>query len=89
MGASFEKPIAKNAITILINLSADEEVLASLAEDDTFIETLLVKLTVSYRADAAIHREADNLLTRARRTSKSQMQMMSPCYLPTSQNQTR
>ncbi|PWY96803.1 DUF383-domain-containing protein [Aspergillus sclerotioniger CBS 115572] len=38
-------PIAKNAITILINLSADEEVLASLAEDDTFIETLLAQLT--------------------------------------------
>ncbi|GLA42762.1 hypothetical protein AnigIFM63309_011491 [Aspergillus niger] len=37
-------PIAKNAITILINLSADEEVLAALAEDDTFVETLLVKL---------------------------------------------
>ncbi|PWY64529.1 DNA-binding protein HGH1 [Aspergillus heteromorphus CBS 117.55] len=38
-------PIAKNAITMLVNLSADEEVLANLAEDDAFLETLLVKLT--------------------------------------------
>ncbi|KAJ5885336.1 Oligopeptide transporter OPT superfamily [Penicillium taxi] len=38
-------PIAKNALTILINLSADEEILKSLAEDDQFIETLLLKLT--------------------------------------------
>ncbi|RAL06652.1 protein HGH1 [Aspergillus homomorphus CBS 101889] len=38
-------PIAKNALTILINLSADEEVLANLAEDDAFLETLLMKIT--------------------------------------------
>ncbi|CAI7661403.1 unnamed protein product [Penicillium pancosmium] len=38
-------PIAKNALTILINLSSDEEVLKVLAEDDEFIETLLFKLT--------------------------------------------
>ncbi|KAJ9487260.1 hypothetical protein VN97_g6062 [Penicillium thymicola] len=38
-------PIAKNALTILVNLSADEEVLKLLAEDEKFIETLLAKLT--------------------------------------------
>ncbi|PGG97299.1 hypothetical protein GX51_07394 [Blastomyces parvus] len=38
-------PIAKNALTILINLSADEEVLKELAEDDAFLETLLGKVT--------------------------------------------
>ncbi|CAG7986425.1 unnamed protein product [Penicillium nalgiovense] len=38
-------PIAKNALTMLVNLSGDEEVLKLLAEDDKFIETLLVKLT--------------------------------------------
>ncbi|PLB44669.1 DNA-binding protein HGH1 [Aspergillus steynii IBT 23096] len=38
-------PIAKNALTILINLSADEEILANLANDDAFVDTLLVKLT--------------------------------------------
>lgn len=42
------QPIAKNALTILINLSSDEEVLKCLAEDDDFIETLLFKLTVCY-----------------------------------------
>ncbi|KAF7593046.1 hypothetical protein BBP40_012134 [Aspergillus hancockii] len=38
-------PIAKNALTMLINLSADEEVLNNLADDDTFLETLLTKVT--------------------------------------------
>ncbi|KAJ5219770.1 DNA-binding protein HGH1 [Penicillium chermesinum] len=38
-------PIAKNALNILINLSADEEILKLLAEDDAFLETLLKKLT--------------------------------------------
>ncbi|KAJ6001677.1 hypothetical protein N7499_002462 [Penicillium canescens] len=38
-------PIAKNALTMLVNLSGDEEVLKILAEDDQFIETLLLKLT--------------------------------------------
>lgn len=32
---------------MLVNLSGDEEVLKILAEDDQFIETLLLKLTVS------------------------------------------
>ncbi|EDN11187.1 conserved hypothetical protein [Histoplasma mississippiense (nom. inval.)] len=39
-------PISKNALTILINLSGDEEVLKELAEDDAFLETLLSKVTV-------------------------------------------
>ncbi|PYH99565.1 DUF383-domain-containing protein [Aspergillus ellipticus CBS 707.79] len=42
---TYKKPIAKNAITMLVNLSADEEVLDSLAGDDAFLETLLFKLT--------------------------------------------
>jgi hypothetical protein len=40
------QPIAKNAITILINLSHDEEIIKTLAEDDAFLETLLKKITV-------------------------------------------
>ncbi|KAK2774185.1 hypothetical protein FQN53_003724, partial [Emmonsiellopsis sp. PD_33] len=39
------EPIAKNALTMLINLSGDEEVLKELAEDDVFLETLLSKVT--------------------------------------------
>ncbi|KAJ5667917.1 uncharacterized protein N7477_006487 [Penicillium maclennaniae] len=37
-------PIAKNALTILINLSSDDEILTFLAKDDQFIEVLLKKL---------------------------------------------
>lgn len=39
-------PIAKNALTILINISHDLEVLKSLANDDAFLETLLSRITV-------------------------------------------
>lgn len=39
------QPIAKNVLTILINLSNDEEVLQSLAEDDAFLESLLLRVT--------------------------------------------
>ena len=40
------KPIAKDALTILINISNDSEVLGLLAEDDAFLETLLARITV-------------------------------------------
>jgi hypothetical protein len=39
-------PIAKNAFTILINISSDAEVLKSLAKDDALLETLLSRITV-------------------------------------------
>ena len=38
--------IAKNALTILVNISEDAEVLKSLADDDAFLETLLKRVTV-------------------------------------------
>ncbi|KAL2836220.1 hypothetical protein BJY01DRAFT_222326 [Aspergillus pseudoustus] len=38
-------PIASNVLTILINLSADEEVLDNLVSDDAFLETLILKVT--------------------------------------------
>lgn len=41
------QPIAKNAFTILINISHDSEVLEYLAKDDKFVEELLRKITVS------------------------------------------
>lgn len=40
------QPIAKNALTILINISSDLEVLKLLAEDDAFLETILGRITV-------------------------------------------
>ncbi|KAK3112998.1 Protein hgh1 [Teratosphaeriaceae sp. CCFEE 6253] len=39
-------PIAKNALTILVNISEDGEVLKSLAEDAAFLEQLLKRVTV-------------------------------------------
>jgi hypothetical protein len=38
--------IAKNGLTILINISHDTEVLKALADDDAFLETLLSRITV-------------------------------------------
>ncbi|KAL2863100.1 protein HGH1 [Aspergillus lucknowensis] len=38
-------PIASNVLTMLINLSADDEVLDNLVSDDAFLETLFVKVT--------------------------------------------
>ncbi|EXJ67969.1 uncharacterized protein A1O5_08583 [Cladophialophora psammophila CBS 110553] len=38
-------PIAKNALTILINISHDSEIFENLAADDAFVETLLKKIT--------------------------------------------
>ncbi|KAL9065361.1 MAG: hypothetical protein Q9157_007492 [Trypethelium eluteriae] len=38
-------PIAKNALTILVNISGDLEVLKTLAEDDAFLESLLLRIT--------------------------------------------
>ncbi|GAB7355559.1 hypothetical protein MBLNU459_g6033t1 [Dothideomycetes sp. NU459] len=39
------KPIAKNALTILINISEDQEILNELAPDDGFVEELLSRIT--------------------------------------------
>ncbi|KAJ4412373.1 Protein hgh1 [Didymella pomorum] len=38
-------PIAKNALTILINISADLEVLKDISKDDAFLELLLSRIT--------------------------------------------
>jgi len=40
------KPIAKNVVTMLVNLSEDEEILTVLAQDDAFLETLMSRITV-------------------------------------------
>jgi len=41
-------PIAHNAITILINISNDKEVLETLASDKAFLETLVQRITVRH-----------------------------------------
>ncbi|KAF7162874.1 hypothetical protein CNMCM5623_007996 [Aspergillus felis] len=73
--------IAKNALTILINISSDQEVLANLAEDDAFIETLMVKITdvkepiaddiAMLFANLAKSDKLSRLITLKRRTAKS------------------
>ncbi|KAF2655901.1 DUF383-domain-containing protein [Lophiostoma macrostomum CBS 122681] len=45
-------PIAKNALTILINISHDAEVLRSLSKDDEFVETLLSRITNKKESNA-------------------------------------
>ncbi|MCJ1351413.1 MAG: hypothetical protein MMC33_001397 [Icmadophila ericetorum] len=38
-------PIAKNALIILINISNDKDALSAIAEDDAFLESLLLRIT--------------------------------------------
>ncbi|MCJ1405367.1 hypothetical protein MMC11_008594 [Xylographa trunciseda] len=38
-------PIAKNVLTILINISGDRDVLGVVADDDAFLESLLLRIT--------------------------------------------
>ena len=42
------QPIANSALTILINISTDLEILKSLAEDDSFLESIFHRITVSF-----------------------------------------
>ena len=46
--ARWMQPIAKNALTILINISSDADVLKSLAEDNVFLEWVLLRITVRF-----------------------------------------
>ncbi|PTU22360.1 hypothetical protein P175DRAFT_0498893 [Aspergillus ochraceoroseus IBT 24754] len=48
----FQQPIASNALTILVNLSADKEILDNLASDDAFLENLLFKVTSNKEQNA-------------------------------------
>lgn len=43
---NFSQTIAKDALTMLINLSADGQILRFLADDDDFVELLIAKVTV-------------------------------------------
>ncbi|CAO1598640.1 MAG: hypothetical protein LQ349_001025 [Xanthoria aureola] len=47
-------PIAHSALTILINISADPEILKSLAEDDLFLESILNRITNPKEANATL-----------------------------------
>ena len=51
------QPIARNALTILVNIAGDGDVLHNLATDDAFVETLLSRVTVmAYRPSSSLCR---------------------------------
>lgn len=52
-------PIAKNALTILINISSDLEVLKELAKDDALLETLLSRITVCQFPTMLVREDGD------------------------------
>lgn len=80
-------PIAKNALTILVNISADLEVLKDLSKDDAFLELLLSRITVCQFPDAC--RATDSSADTARRTRRSPMRTRSRCSSPTWQRTIR
>ncbi|CAK4034131.1 related to FAM203 family [Lecanosticta acicola] len=47
-------PIAKNALTMLVNVSEDSEVVKSLADDDAFIESILRRVTDAKEPNASL-----------------------------------
>lgn len=48
-------PISKNALTMLINVSDDEEVVSCLIDDDKFLEDLLRRVTDQTNANCNLH----------------------------------
>lgn len=74
-------PIAKNALTILVNISSDAEVLKSLAKDDALLETLLSRITVCQFTSA--HDLDISVADTRRRIRKSRVRMRSQCCWPT------
>ncbi|KAL8814197.1 MAG: hypothetical protein Q9223_006557, partial [Gallowayella weberi] len=51
---SAKSPIAKSALTILINNSTDLEILKSLAEDNIFLESILSRITNRKEVNATL-----------------------------------
>lgn len=59
-------PIAKHALTILVNISDDAEVLEKLSTDDEFLESLLKRVTVCQfpcRATSPTKQHLDRTIT--------------------------
>lgn len=80
------KQIAHNVLTILINISSDPQVLSSLAEDDAFLETLLLRVTVCQSPHFPRCPEHENdkaVLISSDRTPKNPMGTGWPCCWPT------
>lgn len=80
-------PIAKNALTILINISADLEVLKDISKDDAFLELLLSRITVCQFSGTYVSKDLRaDLRDRIRR---SRMRTKSQCSSPTWRRTTR
>ena len=80
-------PIAKNALTILINISADLEVLKDISKDDAFLELLLSRITVCQFLGANIIK--DLRADVGNRIRRNPMRTRSRCSLPTWQKTMR
>jgi hypothetical protein len=84
--------IAKDALTILINLSTDREILQNLASDKEFMQTLLGRVTVCLFPPTSppLLFSHLNLQTHEprNRIPKKQTQTKSRCSSPTSPNTT-
>lgn len=57
------QPVAKNALTMLINLTDDEENRENLAKDDAFLESLLLRITVCQFTGSASQSRREHTLT--------------------------
>jgi len=75
-----EQPIAKNALTMLVNLSIDQEVLTNLAQDDVFLETLFNKMMVNELRYLPPRVLIVLIRMPVVRMSRSQMPMKFQCY---------
>lgn len=69
------QPIAKNALTMLINLSEDKQILQNLATDDTFLESLMLRITVCQWPKSSF-RVVARLVTRSGNPCGSQAVLM-------------
>lgn len=69
-------PIAKNALTILINVSADAEVQKALAKDDEFLETLLSRITVCQFPVQTAQTLVTDLLQNAKEQNANEIAML-------------
>lgn len=57
------QPVAKNALTMLINLTDDEENRENLAKDDAFLESLLLRITVCQFTGSTSQSRREHTLT--------------------------
>ena len=77
------KPISHNALTILVNVSEDSEVVKNLIEDDVFMDSLLLRVTVRPKTKHLPPSRTIKSLTPVPRTKKNPTPTSNPCSSPT------